>query len=107
MRLSKNEEIPMIDSNTCDFSFAGLKTAVLYMLKNRTVRAVPYVDRPDKIVDIAEITKQEKMRIAHEFENAVADVLWRMCGGRRPNHGAHMMKADLRGEKYDFIVCDL
>ena len=39
MRLSKNEEIPMIDSNTCDFSFAGLKTAVLYMLymlKNRT-----------------------------------------------------------------------
>ena len=27
---------PMIDSSTCDFSFAGLKTAVLYLLKGNT-----------------------------------------------------------------------
>lgn len=51
---------PMIDSGTCDFSFAGLKTAVLYLLK----------DSPD-------IDEKGKMHIAHEFENAVADVLWK------------------------------
>ena len=51
---------PMIDSGTCDFSFAGLKTAVLYLLK--------------KIPDISE---KEKQHIAHEFENAVTDVLWK------------------------------
>ena len=47
---------PMIDSTTCDFSFAGLKTAVLYLLR----------DQPDA----------KKEHVAHEFENAVADVLW-------------------------------
>jgi N6-L-threonylcarbamoyladenine synthase len=51
---------PMIDSNTCDFSFAGLKTAVLYLLKNN----------PD-------ISEEDKRQIAHEFENAVAEVLWK------------------------------
>ncbi len=51
---------PMIDSLTCDFSFAGLKTAVLYLLK--------------KIPDVGE---EEKQHIAHEFENAVTDVLWK------------------------------
>ncbi|MCX6787363.1 MAG: tRNA (adenosine(37)-N6)-threonylcarbamoyltransferase complex transferase subunit TsaD [Candidatus Kaiserbacteria bacterium] len=51
---------PMIDSMTCDFSFAGLKTAVLYLLK--------------KIPDVSE---NDKKHIAHEFENAVADVLWK------------------------------
>lgn len=51
---------PMIDSLTCDFSFAGLKTAVLYLLKNK----------PD-------VSEHEKKHIAHEFENAVADVLWK------------------------------
>ena len=49
----------MIDSLTCDFSFAGLKTAVLYLLKKK----------PD-------ISENEKKHVAHEFENAVADVLW-------------------------------
>jgi N6-L-threonylcarbamoyladenine synthase len=51
---------PMLDSGTCDFSFAGLKTAVLYMLK----------DKPD-------ITEREKQHLAHEFEDAVAEVLWK------------------------------
>ncbi len=51
---------PMIDSNTCDFSFAGLKTAVLYLLK----------DKP-------ELNDEEKKHLAHEFENAVTDVLWK------------------------------
>ncbi len=51
---------PMIDSHTCDFSFAGLKTAVLYLLK----------DNP-------EISEKEKSHVALEFENAVAEVLWK------------------------------
>lgn len=54
---------PMIDSGTCDFSFAGLKTAVLYQLR----------DHP-------EISEKEKRHMAHEFENAAADVLWKKTG---------------------------
>lgn len=48
---------PMLDSGTCDFSFAGLKTAVLYLTKGR------------------EIGAEERSRIAEEFENAAAEVL--------------------------------
>lgn len=48
---------PMLDSGTCDFSFAGLKTAVLYLTKDR------------------EIDEDERSRIAEEFENAAAEVL--------------------------------
>jgi N6-L-threonylcarbamoyladenine synthase len=51
---------PMIHDNTCDFSFAGLKTAVLNLLKNRS-----------------DITDEDRKRMAHEFENAVGDVLWK------------------------------
>jgi len=51
---------PMIDSLTCDFSFAGLKTAVRYLLR----------DNPNA-------SEHQKKHIAHEFENAVADVLWK------------------------------
>lgn len=49
---------PMLKSNTCDFSFSGLKTAVLYTLK--------------KITNITEETKQ---KIAKEFEDVVVEVL--------------------------------
>lgn len=51
---------PMMHDMTCDFSFAGLKTAVLYLLKRN----------PD-------VSEREKQHIAHEFENAVTDVLWK------------------------------
>lgn len=50
---------PMIRSGTYEFSFSGLKTAVLYLLK----------DKPD-------ISETEKMHVAREFEDSVADVLW-------------------------------
>ena len=49
---------PMIADATCDFSFSGLKTAVLYLLKKH----------PD-------VGEEEKQHIAHEFENAVTEVL--------------------------------
>ncbi len=49
---------PMIHSKDLNFSFSGLKTAVLYTLKK-----------------LPEITDQIKQEIALEFENAVLDVL--------------------------------
>lgn len=51
---------PMINDATCDFSFSGLKTAVLYLLKKDP-----------------ELSEHKKQQIAHEFENAVTDVLWK------------------------------
>ena len=49
---------PMIHSKDFDFSFSGLKTSVLYLLR-----------------DLGEIGENKKMEIACEFENAVVDVL--------------------------------
>ncbi|MFZ1075427.1 MAG: tRNA (adenosine(37)-N6)-threonylcarbamoyltransferase complex transferase subunit TsaD [Minisyncoccia bacterium] len=51
---------PMLHDDSCDFSFAGLKTAVLYLLK--------------KMPAVGEVDKQQ---IALEFENAVTEVLWK------------------------------
>jgi len=49
---------PMMRDDTCDFSFSGLKTAVLYMVKDRA------------------LTDTEKEELAHAFEDAVSDVLF-------------------------------
>ena len=49
---------PMMHSKDFDFSFSGLKTSVLYLLR-----------------DLGEIDENKKMEIACEFENAVVDVL--------------------------------
>lgn len=51
---------PMIHDATCDFSFSGLKTAVLYILKKN----------PD-------MSESDKQLLAREFEDAVAEVLWK------------------------------
>lgn len=51
---------PMIHEASCDFSFAGLKTAVLYLLRER-----PAMNDADKRL------------VAREFEDAVAEVLWK------------------------------
>ena len=51
---------PMIHDNTCDFSFSGLKTSIMYRLKKMPA-----------------LTDDERESIAHEFEDAVADVLWK------------------------------
>lgn len=48
---------PMISSNSCDMSFSGLKTAVLYALKDKN------------------LSEDEKAAFAAEFEDAVAEVL--------------------------------
>lgn len=49
---------PMLGDQTCDFSFSGLKTAVLYLVKDRG------------------LSEREKEEIAHAFEEAVGDVLF-------------------------------
>lgn len=49
---------PMIRSDDCDFSFSGLKTAVLYQIK-----------------DIEELTEEMKQEFAQEFEDAVVEIL--------------------------------
>ncbi|NQV93452.1 tRNA (adenosine(37)-N6)-threonylcarbamoyltransferase complex transferase subunit TsaD [Candidatus Kaiserbacteria bacterium] len=53
---------PMIDSDNFDFSFSGLKTAVLYQ-----VRDIKEIKR--------ELSEIDKKQIAREFENASAEVL--------------------------------
>lgn len=49
---------PMISSNDLDFSYSGLKTAVLY-----------------KVKEMVSITKDQKAEIARAFEDAAVDVL--------------------------------
>jgi len=65
---------PMMDSGTCDFSFAGLKTAVLYLLKGM----------PD-------VSDDDRKHIAHEFENAVAEVLWKKTSQALEETGAQTL----------------
>jgi N6-L-threonylcarbamoyladenine synthase len=48
---------PMINENTCDVSFSGLKTSVLYALRG------------------VQLSENDKKAFAKEFEDAVADVL--------------------------------
>ncbi len=49
---------PMINSDNLDFSFSGIKTAVLYKLKK-----------------VEELDEKIKMKVALEFENAITEVL--------------------------------
>jgi N6-L-threonylcarbamoyladenine synthase len=49
---------PMIDTKDCDFSFSGLKTAVLYLTKDK------------------ELTEIEKEQMSRAFEDAASDVLY-------------------------------
>ncbi len=81
----KNNEIilprPMIHSPDLDFSFSGLKTAVLYLtreLRKKNGGAGSGADNGDgaeKSSVTGELTAQQKSRIAREFEDAVTDVL--------------------------------
>jgi N6-L-threonylcarbamoyladenine synthase len=64
----------MIHDASCDFSFAGLKTAVLYLLK----------DNPN-------ITDDEKSHVALEFENAVTEVLWKKTSRALEETGAQAL----------------
>ncbi len=62
---------PMINSDDFDFSYAGLKTAVLYKVRE--------LSAPDKrdlmLTGHAELSDELKEMIAYEFEEAATDVL--------------------------------
>jgi len=51
---------PMLNTDDYDFSFSGLKTAVLYLIKAK-----------------GELTNLEKEQMSRAFEDAVSDVLWK------------------------------
>lgn len=63
---------PMIGSDDLDFSFSGLKTAVLYLLK-KLAKAAPDDLRQGSIC--ISISDQDRADIAREFEDSVVDVL--------------------------------
>ncbi len=65
---------PMINDDTCDFSFAGLKTATRYML-----------------ADLPQLGEKEKSAIAQEFEDAVTDVLWKKTARALEETGAQTL----------------
>ena len=65
---------PMLSDATCNFSFSGLKTSVLYLLKNTP-----------------EVTELEKQHVAHEFENAVTEVLWKKTARAIEETGAQTL----------------
>ncbi len=65
---------PMIHSQDFNFSFSGLKTAVLYLLRD--------------LGGIEKISEETKMEIAREFEDAVCDVLIKKTLAAAKKNGA-------------------
>ena len=63
---------PMISSKDYDFSFSGLKTAVLYLLRDLS-------KKHSSVLQNTRITQS----IAHEFQEAVVDVLVKRRSPRR------------------------
>ena len=53
---------PMIQNKDCDFSFSGLKTSVLYAVRDATQNGI-------------ELSNADKASLSNEFEQAVTDVL--------------------------------
>ncbi|MBX9906268.1 tRNA (adenosine(37)-N6)-threonylcarbamoyltransferase complex transferase subunit TsaD [Patescibacteria group bacterium] len=68
---------PMIDTNDCDFSFSGLKTAVLYYLKNT--------------VGEGEITEEIREEVSCAFEDAATEVLLKKSLRAVDLHGAQSL----------------
>lgn len=69
---------PMLKSGDFDFSFSGLKTAVLYHIKRATESG--HV-----------LTEDEQRQVAREFEDAAADVLASKVAAAAAEHGAQTL----------------
>ena len=65
---------PMLRDDSCDFSFSGLKTAVLYLVR-----------------DMPRLTEAVKEDIAREFEDAVRDVVLAKARRALEKTGARML----------------
>ncbi len=64
---------PMIHSKDLDFSFSGIKTAVLYTIKK--IQGLSQTSSSNEARLIPELSASIKQEIACEFENAVVEVL--------------------------------
>ena len=62
---------PMLDTDDFDFSFSGLKTAVLYLIK-----------------EMKELSEEQKKQIAREFEDAVTEVFVKKTKKAMEQYGA-------------------
>lgn len=62
---------PMLDADNFDFSFSGLKTAVLYLIKEK-----------------GELSEIEKEQMSRAFEDAVSEVLWKKTAKAIEHTGA-------------------
>ncbi len=88
---------PMLHEPNCDFSFAGLKTAVMYELRKR-----------------GPLPDTERRALAREFEDAAAEVLWKKTARALTDTGAQTLvigggvsaNAHLRRVFADGIACD-
>ncbi len=65
---------PMIHEPHLDFSFSGLKTAVMYHIKKH-----------------GDMSDEDKKELALEFENAVTDVLWKKAARALEESRAHTL----------------
>jgi N6-L-threonylcarbamoyladenine synthase len=68
---------PMIHSKDYDFSFSGLKTAVLYFVKEHTANPDLTISNAfaDKGYDANRLSDEMKAAIAYEFQEAAAEVI--------------------------------
>ena len=66
---------PMIHTKNLEFSFAGLKTAVLYLVRKVESTRLPSPERSKSGQGGWKVEQKEKENIAREFEEAVKDVL--------------------------------
>lgn len=63
---------PMITKKDCDFSFSGLKTSVLYAVRDNT-KNIKSGEQEESLA--TELTEADKASLCAEFEDAVTEVL--------------------------------
>jgi N6-L-threonylcarbamoyladenine synthase len=89
---------PMIHSADLDFSFSGLKTAVLYEIRKTDENAsmkppkVGTEAEPEKVID-NNLTDSQKKEIAREFEDAVTEVIVKKTAKAIEKYGAQSLIA--------------
>lgn len=79
---------PMLRSPDFDFSFSGLKTAVLYEIRKTDENATMKPGAPNQ-----DLTETMKRGIAREFEDAVTEVLTTKTAKAIETHGAQSLIA--------------
>ena len=91
---------PMLHSKDFDFSFSGLKTAVLYEIRktdeNATMKPNPQM-KPEKNLERNPahhgLSEKMKMEIAREFEDAVTEVVVKKTSAAIEHYGAQSLIA--------------